>query len=140
MLYFPERLSALLKKLFETHVSGDVNEELVKTAANGDAAKCEECLKRPEADVNGVFAGHTALQAASQNGHLEVIKILLRFNSDVEMEVSNFYKSNEDIYRTTFTYIVFLENRIKMVIEPYIMLLLEMSQVLWHFSLVPVPI
>lgn len=140
MLYFPERLSALLKKLFETHVSGDVNEELVKTAANGDAAKCEECLKRPEADVNGVFAGHTALQAASQNGHLEVIKILLRYNSDVEMEVSNFYKSNEDIYRTTFTYIVFLENRIKMVIEPYIMLLLEMSQVLWHFSLVPAPI
>ncbi|XP_018046771.1 PREDICTED: E3 ubiquitin-protein ligase MIB1 [Atta colombica] len=81
-----ERLSALLKKLFETHVSGDVNEELVKTAANGDATKCEECLKRPEADVNGVFAGHTALQAASQNGHLEVIKILLRYSADVEME------------------------------------------------------
>ncbi|XP_026301628.1 E3 ubiquitin-protein ligase MIB1 isoform X1 [Apis cerana] len=81
-----ERLSALLKKLFETHVSGDVNEELVKTAANGDAAKCEECLKRPEADVNGVFAGHTALQAASQNGHLEVVKILLRYKADVEIE------------------------------------------------------
>lgn len=77
----------MLKKLFETHVSGDVNEELVKTAANGDATKCEECLKRPEADVNGVFAGHTALQAASQNGHLEVIKILLRYKADVEIEV-----------------------------------------------------
>lgn len=84
----PERLSALLKKLFETHVSGDVNEELVKTAANGDAIKCEECLKRPEADVNGVFAGHTAMQAASQNGHLDVIKILLRYKADVEIEVS----------------------------------------------------
>ncbi|XP_068969133.1 E3 ubiquitin-protein ligase mib1-like isoform X1 [Bombus flavifrons] len=81
-----ERLSALLKKLFETHVSSDVNEELVKTAANGDAVKCEECLKRPEADVNGVFSGHTALQAASQNGHLEVIKILLRYKADVEIE------------------------------------------------------
>nr|CAD7200624.1 unnamed protein product [Timema douglasi] len=81
-----ERLSALLKKLFETHVSGDVNEELVKTAANGDAQKCEESLKRPDADVNGVFAGHTALQAASQNGHLEVIKILLRHKADVEIE------------------------------------------------------
>ena len=46
-----ERLSALLKKLFETHVSGDVNEELVKAAANGDAPKCEEILQRPEADV-----------------------------------------------------------------------------------------
>ncbi|KAJ4428268.1 E3 ubiquitin-protein ligase mib1, partial [Periplaneta americana] len=81
-----ERLSALLKKLFETHVSGDVNEELVKTAANGDAQKCEESLKRTDADVNGVFAGHTALQAASQNGHLEVIKILLRHKADVEIE------------------------------------------------------
>lgn len=81
-----ERLSALLKKLFETHVSGDVTEELVKTAANGDAQKCEDSLKRPDADVNGVFGGHTALQAASQNGHLEVIKILLRHKADVEIE------------------------------------------------------
>ncbi|GFW99754.1 e3 ubiquitin-protein ligase MIB1 [Trichonephila clavipes] len=81
-----ERLSALLKKLFETHVSGDVNEELVKAAANGDAQKCEEILKRSEADVNGVFASHTALQAASQNGHIEVIKILLRHNANVEIE------------------------------------------------------
>jgi E3 ubiquitin-protein ligase mind-bomb len=77
-----------LKKLFETHVSGDVNEELVKMAANGDAQKVEECLKRPDADVNGVFASHTALQAASQNGHIEVLKILLRHNSDVELEVT----------------------------------------------------
>jgi hypothetical protein len=34
-----ERLSALLKKLFETHVSGDLTEELVKAAANGDPQK-----------------------------------------------------------------------------------------------------
>ncbi|XP_037498060.1 E3 ubiquitin-protein ligase MIB1 isoform X1 [Rhipicephalus sanguineus] len=81
-----ERLSALLKKLFESHVSGDVNEELVKAAATGDAQKCEEILKHPEANVNGVFASHTALQAASQNGHVEVIKILLRHNADVEIE------------------------------------------------------
>lgn len=105
-----ERLSALLKKLFETHVSGDVNEELVKSAANGDAQKCEEVLKQSNSagagigpDVNGVFAGHTALQAASQNGHLEVItvlrllqfytfikrlilQVLLRSQADVEIE------------------------------------------------------
>lgn len=49
-----ERLSALLKKLFENHVSGDVNEELVKAAANGDAQKCEEILKHPEANVSPV--------------------------------------------------------------------------------------
>lgn len=54
----------MLKKLFETHVSGDVNEELVKSAANGDAQKCEEVLKQSNTagagigpDVNGVFAG-----------------------------------------------------------------------------------
>ena len=50
--FIAERLSALLKKLFETHVSGDVNEELVKAAANGDAAKVEEILSRPDADVS----------------------------------------------------------------------------------------
>jgi len=44
-------LSALLKKLFETHVSGDLNEEVVKAAANGDVQKVEEILQRPEVDV-----------------------------------------------------------------------------------------
>ena len=38
--------------------------------------------------VNGVFAGHTALQAASQNGHIEVIKVLIKHNVDMEVEVS----------------------------------------------------
>lgn len=56
---YTENLSALLKKLFETHVTGDVHEELVKAAANGDTQKVEEILKRVDADVNGVFAGHT---------------------------------------------------------------------------------
>ena len=46
-----ERLSALLKKLFETHVTGDINEELVKAAANGDASKVDEILSRSDADV-----------------------------------------------------------------------------------------
>ena len=54
-----ERLSALLKKLFETHVSGDLNEELVKAAANGDVQKVEEILQRPEVDVK-VFASYYA--------------------------------------------------------------------------------
>ncbi|WAR24400.1 MIB1-like protein [Mya arenaria] len=83
-----ERLSALLKKLFETHVSGDVNEELVKAAANGDAAKVDEILQRADTtvNVNGVFAGHTALQAASQNGHVDVIKVLMKYDLDMEIE------------------------------------------------------
>ena len=39
----------------------------------------EELLSREECNVNGVFAGHTALQAASQNGHLEVRGMKLQF-------------------------------------------------------------
>ena len=81
-----EGLRALLKKLYESHISGDSNEELVKAAANGDVSRCQEVLKRPDSDVNGVFASHTALQAASQNGHLEVIKVLLSNGADVEIE------------------------------------------------------
>lgn len=76
----------LLKKLFDTHITGDVNEELVKAAAIGDIQKCETCLRRSDANVNGVFGSHTALQAASQNGHLDVIKLLLRHKADVEVE------------------------------------------------------
>ena len=37
-------------------------------------------------DVNGFFAGHTALQAASQNGHTSVIKVLLENSANIEME------------------------------------------------------
>lgn len=37
--------------------------------------------------VNGVFAGHTALQAASQNGHVDVIKVLMKYDLDMEIEV-----------------------------------------------------
>ena len=58
--------------LFVTLFSGDINEELVKAAANGDSSKIEELIQHKDADPNGVFVGHTALQAAAQNGHAEV--------------------------------------------------------------------
>ena len=83
-------------------------EILVKACANGDAAKCEQILNIPGSDVssllfqlreelliknnskvNGIFAGHTALQAAAQNGHTNVIKKLLKFNVDLEIEVNS---------------------------------------------------
>lgn len=54
-LIIAERLSQLLKKLFETQESGDLNEELVKAAANGDVAKVEDLLKRPDVDVSVQF-------------------------------------------------------------------------------------
>lgn len=33
-----------------------------------------------------MFAGHTALQAASQNGHVELIKVLMKYDVDMEVE------------------------------------------------------
>lgn len=66
----------------------------MKAAANGDAQKVELVMKKADVDVNAVFAGHTALQAASQNGHLEVVKILLRHSADMELEVSLVYLLN----------------------------------------------
>ena len=38
--------------------------------------------------VNGVFSGHTALQAASQNGHIDVVKLLISIKATLEIEVS----------------------------------------------------
>jgi hypothetical protein len=40
--------------LFETHVSGDPVEELVKAAASGDVPKVEDALRR-ETDVSGLL-------------------------------------------------------------------------------------
>lgn len=47
----------------------------MKAAANGDVNKVEELLQQQDADSNGVFVGHTALQAAAQNGHADVSKL-----------------------------------------------------------------
>lgn len=45
--------------------------------------------------VNGQCAGHTAMQAASQNGHVDVLKLLLKHNVDLEAEVGIILKSNQ---------------------------------------------
>ena len=34
-----------------------------------------------------MFSGHTALQAASQNGHIDVVKLLVNMNANLEIEV-----------------------------------------------------
>ncbi|XP_028968353.1 E3 ubiquitin-protein ligase MIB1 [Galendromus occidentalis] len=78
-------MSQLLKRYFVTQSTGDINEDLVRSAGSGDAHKVEELLKR-DADVNGVYELHTALQAACQNGHMAVIRVLLTYGADVEIE------------------------------------------------------
>ena len=42
----------LLKKLFESHISRDPTEELVKAAAESDIQKVEELLSNRELPVN----------------------------------------------------------------------------------------
>lgn len=65
--------------------------------------------------VNGQCAGHTAMQAASQNGHVDVLKLLLKHNVDLEAEVCLIRKNNPSLmcvssYRkriSAFFYIAF---------------------------------
>lgn len=66
-------MSQLLKKLFETQESGDLNEELVKAAANGDVAKVEDLLKRPDVDVSILFWEHLFWGASSTEGSAAVL-------------------------------------------------------------------
>lgn len=61
-------------------VTGDINEELVKAAANGDIGKVEDLIQKRDADPNGVFVGHTALQAAAQNGHADVSHLVIFYS------------------------------------------------------------
>ncbi|CAG0916950.1 unnamed protein product [Notodromas monacha] len=80
-----EKVTGLLKKLFEPSPTGDIVEDLVKSSANGDATIALDCLQAG-ANVNGFHSGHSALQAAAQNGHEEVIKLLLAHKADIELE------------------------------------------------------
>lgn len=66
----------------------ELSEELVKSAANGELEKCEYILGMPGANINSFFAGHSALHAASQNGHLEVIKLLIG-SKDADLEIED---------------------------------------------------
>ncbi|MXQ79714.1 hypothetical protein E5288_WYG006987 [Bos mutus] len=85
-----ERLSQLLKKLFETQESGDLNEELVKAAANGDVAKVEDLLKRPDVDMAADESGMVH-RSRLQRGlfFIELHEIILKINFV-------FYKENSD--------------------------------------------
>lgn len=81
----PVSAPELLKRIFEVHVSGDTNEELVKAAANGNVERVRDVLDRNEADVNGVYSGNTAAQAASQKGHTSVLQVLVARGCDLEV-------------------------------------------------------
>ncbi|ESO07042.1 hypothetical protein HELRODRAFT_191290 [Helobdella robusta] len=102
-----ERLSVLLKKLFETHVSGDVNEELVKAAANGDLQKDKDgdravhhaafgdepevikLLQMGGADLNARNKRRqTPLHIGVNKGHIGVVKVLLELGCHPSLQDS----------------------------------------------------
>ncbi len=74
--------------MFETHRAGDSVEDLVNAAATGDVGKVEQLLESGACGVDDKFDGKTALQAAAQNGHIDVVHVLIQYNTCLEEAVS----------------------------------------------------
>ena len=60
---------------------------VVAAAAAGDANMVKQFLSRHPKEVNTKAVGKTAMHCASVGGHVEVVKALLEFNPDLEVEV-----------------------------------------------------
>lgn len=84
-------MSLLLRQILEQHKPSNPVEDLVKGAASGDAGKVDELLTAGDCNVNDQFNGRTALQAASQNGHIDVVACLIRHKANLEEEVIHLY-------------------------------------------------
>ena len=80
-------VSLLLRTMFEQHQASDPAEELVNSAAIGDLGKVEEVLSAASSSVDELFHGRTALQAASQHGHIDVVRCLIRYHANLEEQV-----------------------------------------------------
>ena len=74
--------------MFETHRASDSVEDLVNAAATGDVGKVEQLLEGGACGVDDKFEGKTALQAAAQNGHLDIVHVLTQYNASLEESVS----------------------------------------------------
>ncbi len=73
--------------MFEQHEASNPVEDLVKGAASGDVTRVDRLLTADECGVNDQFNGRTALQAASQNGHIDIVRCLIRHKANLEEEV-----------------------------------------------------
>lgn len=74
--------------MFETHRASNPVEDMVNAAATGDVGKVEQLLLDGACGVDDQFNGKTALQATAQNGHIDVVHILLQYNANLEEAVS----------------------------------------------------
>lgn len=59
----------------------------MKGAASGDVSRVEQLLATEDCIINEQFNGRTALQAASQNGHIDVVHCLVKHHADLDGEV-----------------------------------------------------
>lgn len=81
-------VSLLLRQMFEQHQASNPVEDMVKGAASGDVGRVEQLLEEGACGVDDQFNGKTALQAAAQNGHIDVVRMLIRYNANLEEVVS----------------------------------------------------
>ena len=78
----------ILSLSFVTEITADPTSDLLNAAHNGDYLKTETAIKAG-ADVNAKgndeypFLGRTALMIASEKGQLEIIKLLIQNNADI---------------------------------------------------------
>ena len=78
----------ILSLSFVTEITADPTSDLLNAAHNGDYLKTETAIKAG-ADVNAKgndkypFLGRTALMIASEKGQLEIIKLLIKNNANI---------------------------------------------------------
>lgn len=87
-LSLPEGVSLLLRHMFEQHQASNPVEEMVKGASNGDMVRVEQLLDAEACGVDDQFNGKTALHAAAQNGHVDVVRTLIHHHANLEEEVN----------------------------------------------------
>ncbi|XP_072305575.1 E3 ubiquitin-protein ligase MIB2 isoform X2 [Eucyclogobius newberryi] len=77
---------SVLEKLLAQSTEQDNPSRLVIEAAHGSASKVRELLQKYPDKVDIKNQGKTALQVASHQGHMEVVKALLQANSAIEIK------------------------------------------------------
>ncbi|UJR29788.1 hypothetical protein I4U23_017334 [Adineta vaga] len=76
----------MFQKLFNLQINENIHEEFVKASANNNLKRIKQLVKYSNVDINCIFAGHTPLQAAAQNGHIEIVRFLLQCQVNLEIE------------------------------------------------------